>query len=62
MSTDTEQEEKWLTEAKQNIREQADWFADIIVEDANDLNLDLEWYAEEIIKQIKKNINNKLRE
>lgn len=62
MNTDNEQEETWITEAKQSAREQADWFADIIVEDVNDMNLDLEWYANEVIKQLKQNIKNKLKE
>lgn len=62
MSKDNEQEETWLTEAKQYISEQADWFAEIIVKDANDMTLDLEWYADEVIKQIKKNIKKELGE
>ena len=60
--TDNEQEETWLTEVKQSVSEQADWFAEIIVKDASDLNLDLEWYANEVIKQLKQNIKNKLGE
>ena len=60
--TDNEQEETWLTEAKQSVSEQADWLAEIIVKDASDLNFDLEWYANEVIKQLKKNIKNKLGE
>lgn len=61
MSTDNEQEETWLTEAKQCASEQADWFAEMIVEKASDLNLDLEWYVNEVIKQIKKNLENEFR-
>lgn len=62
MNTDNEQEETWITEAKQCAREQADWFAEIIVEDVNDMTLDLEWYADEVIKQLKQIIKNKLKE
>lgn len=62
MNTDNEQEETWLTEAKQCASEQADCFAEMIVEKASDLNMDLEWYAKEVIKQIKKNIKNELGE
>lgn len=62
MSTNNEQEEAWITEAKQCAKEQADWFAEIIVEDVNDMTLDLEWYADEVIKQLKQNIKNKLKE
>lgn len=60
MSTNTEQEEKWLTEAKQCASEQADWFAEMIVEKASDLNVDLKWYVTEVIKQIKKNMKNEI--
>lgn len=61
MNTNDEQEETWLTEAKQCASEQADWFAEMIVEKASDLNLDLKWYANEVIKQIKKNLENEFR-
>lgn len=62
MSADNEQEETWITEAKQCAKEQADWFAEIIVADVEDMTLDLEWYADEVIKELKKNIRNKLKE
>lgn len=62
MSTDNKQEETWLTEAKQCAEEQADWFAEMIVEKASDLNVDLEWYAKEVIKQLKKSIKNEIGE
>lgn len=60
MSTDNEQEENWLVEAKQCASEQADWFAEMIVEKASDLNVDLNWYVKEVIKQIKKNMQNEI--
>ena len=56
MNTDNEQEEIWLTEAKQCASEQADWFAEMIVEKVIDLNVDLDWYAKEVIKQMKNNL------
>lgn len=60
MNTDNEQEETWLVEAKQCASEQADWFAEMIVEKASDLNVDLKWYVTEVIKQIKKNMKNEI--
>lgn len=56
MNTDNEQEENWLTEAKQCADEQAYWFTEMIVEKASDLNIDLECYSKQVIKRIKKNI------
>ena len=58
MSADNEHEETWLTEAKQCANEQADWFAEMIVEKAIDLNVDVDWYAKEVITQLKKNLKN----
>lgn len=58
MNTDNEQEETWLTEAKQRAGEQADRFAEMIVEEAIDLEIDVDWYAKEVITQLKKNLKN----
>lgn len=58
MNTDNEQEETWLTEAKQRASEQADRFAEMIVEKAIDLEIDVDWYAKEVITQLKKNLKN----
>lgn len=62
MSTDNEQEETWLTEAKQCVNEQADWFVEVIKEDARDLNVELDWYAEEVLKKMKNILKKELGE
>ncbi len=48
-----EHEEDYVTEAKEVAKEQAAWFFEMIEERVNDLNMELDWYVKEVIKQIK---------
>ena len=62
MSTDNEQEETWITEAKHEAEVQGGWLFEELKDRANEYSLDLEWYATEVIKQIKRYIKEELGE
>ena len=53
MIEENEHEEAYVTEAKEVAKEQAAWFFEMIEERASDLNMELDWYVKEVIKQIK---------
>lgn len=54
MSTDNKHEEAYVTEAKDEAKEQAECLFEAIKERAYELCVDLDWYTDEVIKYIEK--------
>ena len=44
--------EIWIKEAKEGAKERAKWFIEEVFEEADEQQIDKEWYLEECIKNI----------
>lgn len=44
--------EQWLADAKRKAKNEAEYFVENMREIANELNIDPEWFIEEVVKNI----------